>query len=99
MLTKSSGSMTPFKASRTLSSAIAMALPLVAIILPRQGPRLIVGKPDQDLLAQKLHVVGLRCLRCRHRNSRTGLHVELGPMPRTGDCPLLWIKRPIAQWP
>src|SRR4051812_35456791 len=97
MLTNSSGSMTAFRASRTLCSAIAITLPLVAIILPRQGRRLIVAEPDQDLFADHLHVVRFGCLRCRHCESRAGLHVKLRPVARTSDCPLLRIERPVAQ--
>src|SRR3954454_21914223 len=99
MLTNSSGSMTAFRASRTVSSAIGIILPLVAIILPGQGRRLIVAEPDQDLLADHLHFVRFGCFRSRHRESCAGLHVKLRPVARTSDCPLLRIERPITQRP
>src|SRR3954468_6719347 len=99
MLTNSSGSITDFRASRTVSSAIAMAFPLAAIILPRQGASLIVAKAHQNLLPHDLHIVGLSRLCGRHANRCARLHVEFGPMSRTSDRSVLWIKRPVAQWP
>src|SRR4051812_24688500 len=99
MLTNSSGSMTAFSASRTVSSAIAITLPFDAIILPGQGTRLIVRKPNQDLVARNLNLVGFRRLGRRHRHGRAGFNVEFRPMPRASDRSVLRIKRPVTQRP
>jgi hypothetical protein len=59
---------------------------------------LVVAKADVDLLAFKLHLMGLGGLGGGHREGGARSDIELGPMPWTGDRALLWVERPFAKW-